>query len=344
MRHKNLLARISRRHALLGAGAVATAAILPRRSFAQAAEPLRWVLSRNLQATPAQVGVVTGIYDRYGFDAKIKLVDGGSAMTKAVQVGEAELGFAAIGNLISARAAGVGVKGYGILCGDSAALNPDGIYGIVASSRSGISKPSDLAGKRVGTMMGSTLETYLRGVLAAAKVPADSVSFVNVLQHTARAALASIDAVTTASPFLEICLAQEKGSRLIVRGGGYVGQRAAIISADDWTKRKPDVAERAITAAMEAMQYTRQHQDEAAQITAQWIGSDLDLAVMREALKYFDYDPRITNTVEKSWKTEDEILVSGNKTKRSVPYSEGFDPSVAVAVITKHPELLSDLR
>lgn len=339
---KGTPARISRRQIIAGAAA---AAWLPLPAKAQSSPvALRFMLSRNLQAMPIHLGVSAGIYDKHGFDAKIRFADGGSAIARALQVNDADLGIAVFGSLISARGAAIPIKSYGILCGDSEVVNPDKTYGIVAARNSGIHKVSDLAGKRVGVMMGSTIEAYLRAVLANAKVPAESITFVNVVQHNARAAIASIDAVVTLSPFLEMCMTPEVGGRLVTRGGDLVSTRVTLVAADNWGTRNPALAERALLATVEAMQYTRTHLDEAAEAASQMVGSSLDPKVVREALQYFIFDPRLSPTIRTSWQNEDEAYLKSGRTKRSVPFDEAFDLSLMTKILKKHPQLVADFR
>jgi ABC-type nitrate/sulfonate/bicarbonate transport system substrate-binding protein len=307
--------------------------------------PWRFALPRNLNGSPIMVGLENGIFVKYGLDAKISTVDAAAAQIKAVQVGDADLASAAIGSFIASREQDVPVRGYGILLGDSRLLNPDPMLSIVASAGSGIASPADLRGKTVGAQAGTTLETYLRKVLAAYGIPLDAIQLVNVNQvNTAQALVQGVDAVATVEPYGELTLASVPGCQVILRGGGYVAQRVVIVAHHDVARRHGgDVFERALTGVFESMRYARLHLDETADITTRWLGGNLDPEILRKGIHQYVYDPRISPMVEASWESETKTLIEQKKLRQPTPFAEGFDATLAVKILQARPDLIADL-
>ncbi|HSV83626.1 MAG TPA: ABC transporter substrate-binding protein [Ramlibacter sp.] len=306
---------------------------------------LRWAVSLNLQAAAVFVGVEKGIFVAHGLDVKVRQLDGAAQINTALQAGEADLGFSALGGLISARGQGIKVRGVGILAGDGTVKNTDNFYSIIASSGSRITKPADLVGKKLAVPGGSA-ETYARAVLDSIQVPHDKVQWVNVSQNNQVSALrsGSIDAAVFGEHQGELALATVPGARTVIRGGGFIAQRIVVPGMEEWIAKNRNLTERALVALAEAMQYTRGHLDEAADITGRWSAGGVDPAILRKAIRHISFDPRVTPAIPASWVSENESLLKFKRIRGPVPYSEGFDAAFMEKIQREHPKYFADLK
>jgi NitT/TauT family transport system substrate-binding protein len=295
-------------------------------------------------ASPLFAGVEKGIFLKYGLDLKIQIVDAAAGAIKALQAGEADQSSGAIGSFIGGLSEGVPLKAYGVIVGDSRVVNTDEVFSLIASGSSGITKPEELKGKKLGAQAGTTIDTYLRNILAKYGISPNEVEIQNVNQvNTVQALAQGVDAVTTNEPYGELALATAPGAKLLIRGGGFIAQRVVLFAADETVKKNAALFEQALTATYDCMQFARKNPDETADVTTRWLAGNLDPQVLRKAIRHHVYDPRLTPQVAQSWESENKNLIDQKKIKEPVPFSAGFDRSLTDKILTAHPELISDL-
>ncbi|HYM91360.1 MAG TPA: ABC transporter substrate-binding protein [bacterium] len=114
----------------------------------------------NMNHVPQFVAVEKGLYVKHGVDVKLRVFNDGASATRAVQAGEAQM--CTIGNstLSAGWNAGVRMVAVSVVMGDATRVYYDDPLAIVARSGSGIRRLhiEDLAGKRVGMIIGGTGE------------------------------------------------------------------------------------------------------------------------------------------------------------------------------------------
>src|SRR5205823_13278379 len=118
--------------------------------FAQSPAVLNAAIGSNMSHVPSFVGVEKGIFLKHGVDVKLKLLNTGQEMSKALQAGEVELIGSAYSNFPVAVERGMAAKGVVGLTGDRTNKYSDQAVSIIARKGSGVTKVEDLVGKRIG--------------------------------------------------------------------------------------------------------------------------------------------------------------------------------------------------
>lgn len=314
-------------------------------SPAQSPTQLSAAVGSNMNHVPSFVGVEKGIFLKYGIDMKLKVLNTGQEMSKALQAGEVEIIGSAYSNFPIAVERGMAAKGVVGLMGDRTSRYSDDPVSIWTRKSTGITKVEDLAGRKLGTPVGGTADEYLGVVLAKKKVAREKVSVLNVPPGNLVSALqgGGVEAVACWEPFGSLVQARIPDAVLVSRGGGNIGYYINMAVRNDVIDQKPELVERYVIAMAEATQFTRQHLDEAAEIATRWVAG-LDASVARQAIRHMTFDSRITPHTVAAWEENVRILVEQKKLKSALPWQQGIELRFIEKVMKSHPQLFSDLK
>lgn len=312
---------------------------------AQSPRPLAAAVGGNMNHVPSFVGVEKGIFLKHGIDMKLKVLNTGQEMSKALQAGEVQIIGSAYSNFPIAVERGMAAKGVVGLMGDRTTRHSDDPVSIWTRKSTGIKKVEDLAGRKLGTPVGGTADEYLGVVLAKKNVARDKVSVLNVPPGNLVSALqgGGVEAVACWEPFGSLVQARIPDAVLVSRGGGNIGYYINMAVRNDLIDQEPAVVERYVIAMAEATQYTRQHLDEAAEIATRWVAG-LDASVARQALRHMTFDSRITPHTVAAWEENVRILMEQKKLKTALPWQHGVELRFIEKVMKSHPQLFSDLK
>jgi NitT/TauT family transport system substrate-binding protein len=162
---------------------------------------------------PVWVAADDGIFAAHNLDVTLKAVQGAGDTPPALSSGSAQMGLLTMPDLLFAAQGGLDVV---IGSGLTTQSKPDRAA-LVAGKDSGITKPSDLAGKRIAlTTRGSFLEIGADELMKRAGVDYRTIKWVEMPfpQMTAALAARSIDAALLVPPFL--AAAEAAGNRKIL--------------------------------------------------------------------------------------------------------------------------------
>jgi ABC-type nitrate/sulfonate/bicarbonate transport system substrate-binding protein len=312
---------------------------------AQAPAPLGAAVGGNMNHVPSFVGVEKGIFLKHGIDMKLKVLNTGQEMSKALQAGEVEVIGSAFSNFPVAVERGMAARGVVGLMGDRTSRYSDEPVSIWTRKPTGITKVEDLAGRKLGTPVGGTADEYLGVVLKKKNVPREKLSVLNVPPGNLVSALqgGGVDAVAAWEPFGSLVQARVPDAVLVARGGGNIGYYINMAVRNEIIEQKPDLVERYVIAMAEATQYTRQHLDEAAEIATRWVPG-LDVAVGRQAIRHMTFDSRITPHTIAAWEENVRVLIEQKKLKTALPWRQGVEPRFIDKAMKEHPKLFSDLK
>src|SRR5204862_6378760 len=178
------------------AAAVVGVIALAWSAGAQQPTVLNAAVGSNVNHVPSFVGVEKGIFLKHGIDLKLKLLNTGQEMSKALQAGEVEIIGPAYSNFPVAVERGMAAKGVVGLTGDRTSKYSDQAVSIIARKGSGVAKVEDLVGKRVGLAVAGTGDEYLGVLLAKKGIARDKVTLLNVPPGNSVSALqgGSVDA------------------------------------------------------------------------------------------------------------------------------------------------------
>jgi ABC-type nitrate/sulfonate/bicarbonate transport system substrate-binding protein len=319
-------------------------------ALAKPAAPIEVVnaaVGNNLNHVPSFVGVEKGIFLKHGIDLKLKVLNTGQEMSRAMQAGEASFIGAAVSNTPVSREAGMPVVGITGYMHDATSAKADSPVAIVARSESGIGKDEfeKLVGKKVGLAVGGTGDQYIRVILARQNIPDDKVEFINVQPGNQVSALQTgqVDVISTWEPYGTLLLEKVPGSVLVARNGGYIGYFIMYSTSDEIVKSKPELVERFVTALAESAFYTRQNLDEAAEVSTRWVpGLEVDIA--RKAIRHMNFDPRISKHSIQNYDDSVQDLLDQKKLKDKISASEAINSTFVEKVMKSHPQFFADLR
>jgi len=312
---------------------------------AQAPAPLAAAVGSNMNHVPSFVGVEKGIFLKHGIDMKLKVLNTGQEMSKALQAGEVEIIGSAYSNFPVAVERGMAAKGVVGLMGDRTTRYSDDPVSIWTRKTTGITKIEDLTGRKLGTPVGGTADEYLGVVLAKKKIAREKLTVLNVPPGNLVSALqgGGVEAVACWEPFGSLVQARIPDAVLVLRGGGNIGYYINRAVRNELIEQKPDLVERYVIAMAEATQYTRQHLDEAAEIATRWVAG-LDAVVARQAIRHMTFDARITKHTVAAWEENVRILMEQKKLKSALPWQQGVELRFIEKVMKSHPQLFSDLK
>jgi len=311
---------------------------------AQAPTVLNAAVGSNMNHVPSFVGVEKGIFLKHGIDVKLKLLNTGQEMSKALQAGEVEIIGSAYSNFPVAVERGMAAKGVVGLTGDRTSKYSDQAVSLIARKGSGITKVEDLVGKRVGTPIGGTADEYLTVLLQKRGVARDKVQFLNVPPGNSVSALQgnSVDAIAVWEPFGSLVELKVPDAVVVSRGGGHIGYFINMGVRNDVIEKRPEVVERYVIGMAEATWYTRQNRDEAAEISTRWVPG-LEPAVAKKALANLTFDARITPHTIAAWEENVRVLVEQKKLRAPLPWQQGVELRFIEKVTKSHPQFFSDL-
>jgi NitT/TauT family transport system substrate-binding protein len=154
-----------------------------------------------------------------------------------------------------------------------AAIHQQTLVSIMTTADTGITKPTDLSGKTVATASGSVSELLFPAYAKLAGVDPKTVTIQGV-QPTALNGLMAQRRVDALSTFLLSQTALHNVSKkqvVILPYSQYLSDLFgnAIITTPEIIASKRDLVQRFVKAAMQGLQYTLDHPDEAAQILHQ---------------------------------------------------------------------------
>ena len=301
--------------------------------------------NNNMNHVPSFVGVEKGIFLKHGIDLKLKVLSTGQEQTKAVQAGEAQFLGPAYSNLPLALERGFKAKGFVGLVGDRTQAYSDEQLSIFTRKGTGITKIQDLAGKRVGAVVGGTTHEYLGAVLTKAGIAADKFPVLNVPPGNSVSALAGgqVDAMSVWEPYGTMIQDKVPDAMLLQKGGGLLPYFIDMSTLLETMEKQRDMVYRYTLGLLEASQYTRQHLDEAAEITTRWIPG-LEVGVARRAIRNMRYDPRITKYTLQAWGENVRVLVEQKKLHQPIPWTQGIELKYIERAQKEYPQLFSDLK
>lgn len=324
---------------------IALVAAFSWSATAQAPAVLTAAVGGNMNHVPSFVGVEKGIILKHGVDVKLKVLNTGQEMSKALQAGEAQIIGSAFSNFPVAVERGMAAKGVVGLLGDRSGKYWDQNVVIVTRKSTGITKVQDLAGKKIGTPVGGTGDEYLGVLLKKAIIPREKVQILNVPPGNSLSALqgGSVDAIAIWEPFGSLLEAKLPDAVVVSRGGEHVGYYINMAIRNDVIDKSPEIVEKYVLGMAEATWYTRKNLDEAADISTRWVPG-LEIAVAKKALAHMVFDGRITKHTVAAWEENIGVLLDQKKLKASLPWQQGIELRFIEKVMKSHPQFFADLK
>lgn len=301
----------------------------------------------NLMHTEEYVAAQEGFFAQQGLNVKIKIFESGSDVNKAFQAGTIQFGSASTTAVPSARAAGLPLTMVVAGMNDATSTSYDGPLGIIGRADRGItSQVSSLKGKRIGVLLGSTTEQYLRLYLEKNGMTEKDVTVVNlqVPDHPVSLQQGDVDATASWEPYVTQEIS-ELGSKAVVvsRGEGLLGYTVGMGVLDATLRNDRAEVVKFVTAVAEADAFVRKNPQKAAQDAAAYL-TGLNVTQAAGAIKnHLKWDPRLSACTEKAMQEgANELFKSGQITKE-IPLADLMTTSIITQVEQAHPAWFADL-
>lgn len=267
---------------------------------AQAQTPTKITVgyTATVDTAPMFAAIEKGIFAKRGVEVTPQLVSVNSVLPAALIANNIQLGMTTTTTFLQAVDGGIDLVS---VSGLNFTRKNEGNFGVIARTGTGISKPQDFIGKKVGVPgLNAFLHVLFIDWLAKAGVDVGKVSIVETPFPQMNEILksGSVDAVVGAEPFQ---------SRIVKAGTGavianFVQQEGLPIvvfaGARDWVSKNAAAAKAYREAMAEGMQWVMANQDEAREITARHLKLPLEI-VKSVAFPAFGVD--VTPASLRSW-------------------------------------------
>lgn len=227
---------------------LAAGLLLGAASGAQAQTSLKIAGSRTITLLPVSYAQKQGYFKREGLDVQVLPVPAASAVVSAVVSGSAQIGYGGSVGIIFARAQNQPLSIFSALTFEEAKADGRWTW-LMASERSGVRKPQDLAGKTIAmNATGGVCELLVREHLAKAGVPYESTKTIVVPfpQMQAALQLGNADAACVVEP-MRTNIRTSPDVKGITVAEGILADAAqryvldVLFTRDDWGSANPEV-------------------------------------------------------------------------------------------------------
>lgn len=294
------------------------------------------------------VGVETGYFDDQNLNVKLaEPYATGVDAINALQAGEVD--FAQVGTpAIAATQKGVDLVLVGNYTGSSTQRSIDETMAVVAGPGAEVDgeRLETLRGKRIGVSEGSINHLYLLGLLKKAGLKADDVEIVNTEPPDMAVALKTggIDVAIVWDPYPITTLEQVKGSKEVLRGGGYIPFVGYIATTRKFAEAHPDVVANFLSARARTDQWMRQNPDEAAESATRWLpGTEKSVAQAAMKNNVKQLDPRFSACNYLALDTLAVLLAEQGNVKPGFDVNKFFQPGPILKVMGENAKLFQDL-
>lgn len=224
-----------------------------------------------------------GFFEKEGLKVEIHPYAVGKDGIAAILAGKADLTTAADTGFANTILKGSPVRTAAVIA------TSEKSHSIIARKDRGITKHSDLRGKKIGVTPGTFGDFNLNSFLTLAHIPPQQVHILNIEPKQMVDALrkGEVDAVSTWEPFTTI-LKKELGSQAVeFDNTPPITTSHNLVVRQDFSETSPLAIQKALRALLNAEAYTIEHPDEAQKISAESIGGNAEL--LKEIWDHYAY-------------------------------------------------------
>lgn len=240
----------------------------------------------NAEHAPYYVGLEKGFYADEGIDITITPGVGSNDTVKLVGAGNDMFGVAVADAVVIGRGRDVPVVSLAVLLQQSPNV-------MIAMADSGIEKPEDLYGKRVGVSSRSTVWAFWGALVEKTGLDASKIEVTDLGTTASSPVLVAgtIDATITLATN-EVIALQADGFDLNVIDIGQYGVESygqVLFANEDVVRENPDLAKRFTRATLRSWEYTMENVDEAIGILKEYVP---ETEIPKEVAKWSEITPR----------------------------------------------------
>jgi len=284
----------SRRNALKGFGVGALLAAVPAQAWGQSKlQKLTVFTGTTPQFANLYVAHEKGFFEKEGLPIEVTMFSSGSVASEAFQAGRGDVIYCGDTPALKLWVRGAAV---GLCTGASY-----GHYSIVVA-RKGINTPADMRGKKVGVLMGSTAEYFVKLYLASGNVDPKEVDIINLqgAEMVTGIVRKDIDAFVLWEPFGSRAMQASSDVQIVTTGEKYFLEWVLNNTTAAYAKSNPAELAAYIRGLNAASKWCTQNREEATQVVAKYLKLDTALVKPAERINWtVAYTPRFRSDMER---------------------------------------------
>jgi sulfonate transport system substrate-binding protein len=147
---------------------------------------------------------------------------------------------------------------------------------IVARRDSGIARPSDLKGKKIGLTLGTTGHFFADSFLLVHGIDINQVKIIDLKPDEMAAALGTgkVDAVSTWNPNLIQLKKKLESNGIIFFGESLYTENFCVVASQEYVKKNPAAVKKVLRALIKAETFAQQHPEESRRLVAEFLKTD----------------------------------------------------------------------
>jgi NitT/TauT family transport system substrate-binding protein len=251
---------------------------------------------------PTFLGIDKGIYDKHDITLDMQVAQAPAAAISSVVSGDVQIAFTTIVTLVTAVSQGTQIRCITPVDGTVSAAEDQLSTATMVKGDSPVQSEADLKGKKVGVVaLGSQNHLFTLQEADKAGIDPKSVEVVQLPFPQMQQALESgqVDAVVSTQPFT--AQIQAAGGRVVNWPEAELnegGNGTCYAASAQYIQENPDVIKRFVAAHTEAINYAKDHVDEARATIPNYMDVSPDVA--KNAVLGVDYNPELnTDSIEK---------------------------------------------
>lgn len=235
--------------------------------------PVTILYSRAAEQLSLWAAEEQGFFEEHGIDATLEEIPGASQVPVAISGGSAEMGFQTGPDFLNAVEQGIELS---IISGLSVDTPQNPRVALIAGKDSGITRPADVAGKRIAVpSLNSSTDLSTTHLLNQEGVETGSIDWVEVPFQQMADAINSgrVDAAVAVHPFIGQLLAQGHTPVIEKYATDDLPMLVVFLSADrEWAEANPDAVDGIRAALEDANDFVEANPEEARAIMQQYSG------------------------------------------------------------------------
>ena len=216
---------------------------------------------------------------------------------------------------------------------------------ILAGPGSGITKITDLVGKKIGGTFGTSTHRLLVIVLEEEGIY-DKVELFNMKMGDVAVALATkqVDAGFGWEPWPTLWEAKA-GAKVFLRGGKYIAATMIINFGQKLIRERPEDSYRLVLAYAKTLQFLRNASESELNDAISFVSKawKIDQELLAGGIKFLKFDPRFTPYVVQDAQKAAEFMFKIKKIGKLVDVEQFFYQDFINRAMKEHPELFNDL-
>ncbi len=243
---------------------------------------LVYALPVSVPASLAYIAIDKGFFKKQGLDVEGKMFSSGREALQMLLAGQAQLQSVSETPVVHAIVQGNKIATVATISRHHEAK-------ILARTDHGISKPSDLRGKKVATMPGTNADYFMHRFFEKQGIPLDQVRITNMAPPDMIVQLAKgdIDAYFGWEPHIAYGHRPLPGKTIEFHPGDLYYGRNTVNVNPDFARKNPNTVRAALRALLQAEEFMRAHPDEGTALVAKRL--QMEPAVVGKLMKEITY-------------------------------------------------------